>query len=112
MRGRKKEYFSHEIPTSAVRVVTSICADYDRRESAIKHSAATGSVLERYVELNRAVDIALYGIEPGLRDILLRDVSGCVGYNKSAAACQLSKNAYYRRRRKLVYDIAVNLSLL
>ena len=112
MRGRKKEYFAYEIPTSTVRVVTSICADYNRREAAIKHSAVTGPVLERYVELNRAVDMALGDIELGIRDLVLRDVADGVGYNKSAAACQLSKNAYYRRRRKLVYDIAVNLSLL
>ena len=112
MRGRKKEYFAYEIPTSTVRVVTSICADYNRREAAIKHSAVTGAVLARYVELNNAVDVALYDVEPGIRDLMLRDVADGVGYNRSAVACQLSKNAYYRRRRKLVYDIAVNLSLL
>lgn len=112
MSGRRKVYGSWDIPPGVVRVVISICADYDRREREIKYSAVTGAVLSRHVELNAAVDRALEDVEPSLREDMLRDVAQGNGYNRSTIAVALSKNAYYRRRKKLVYDIAVNLSLV
>ncbi len=109
---REKMYYSWEIPASVVVVVNAICADYDRRERAIKYKAITGEVLERYIELNNAVDKALTEVETGLRQTLLQDISAGRGYTRSPAQCVVSKNAYYRRRRKLIHDIAIDLSLL
>lgn len=112
MSGRRKLYGSFDIPPGVVQMVISICADYDRREREIKFSTVTGAVLSRHVELNSAVDRALDPVEPSLRENMLHDVAMGVGYNRSMASGVLSKNAYYRRRRKLVHDIAVNLSLV
>ena len=96
---REKMYFSWEIPTSVVCMVNAICADYERRERAIKYSNITGAVLERYIELNSVID-------------LLRDIAEGRGYTRSPTQCVVSKNTYYRRRRKLIHDIAKELSLL
>lgn len=109
---KKKVYYSWEIPTSVVRMVAAICADYERRDKVIRYSSTTGAVLDRNVELNAAVDSALDEVEVGVRNDILHDISEGIGYNRSAVACMMSKDAYYRRRRKLVHDIAVNLALL
>ena len=109
---RQRMYFNWEIPQSIVAVVNAICADYERREKAIRYSTITGVVLDKYVELNAIVDRALEDIEPGVRKEILRDISEGRGYYKSGMQIILSKNAYYRRRRKLVHDIAKDLALL
>lgn len=109
---RQKLYFKYEIPTVVVEIVKSVCVDYDRRERAIKFSNVTGAVLTRYIELNNAVDKALAAIEVGLRKDMLSDINKKRGFQFSAASTLISKNAYYRRRRKLIYDIAKELALL
>lgn len=109
---REKMYFSWEIPTSVVCMVNAICADYERRERAIKYSNITGAVLARYIELNSVIDNALQEVEVGIRADLLRDIADGRGYNRSPTQCVVSKNTYYRRRRKLIHDIAKELSLL
>ena len=108
---RQKTYFKYNIPSSVVCVVTAIISDYDRREREIKRDA-TGSVLARYVELNSAVDRALSEIEAGIRADIMQDITEGKGYERSRAQFLVSKNAYYRRRRKLIHDIAVDLCLL
>lgn len=109
---RKKTYFDWEIPSGVVSVVNALLADYERRERAIKYSNITGATLARYVELNSVIDRALDDIEAGLRSDILRDIADGRGYTRSPAQCVVSKNAYYRRRRKLIHDVAKGLSLL
>ena len=109
---RQRIYFKWEIPTTVVKIVNSICADYERREKLIKYSTVTGAVLERMVELNAIVDKALEDIEPGIRREIISDISEGRGYYKSGCCVIMDKNAYYRRRRKLVHDIAVTMSLI
>ena len=62
--------------------------------------------------INKAINNALEEIEVGLRKIIINDIIENRGYSKSGAQIVISKNAYYRRRRKLIYDIAVLLSLI
>ena len=109
---REKMYFSWEIPTSVVGMVNALCADYERRARAVRSSSVTGAVLETYVQLNAVIDEALEEVEVGIRKDLLRDISEGRGYARSGAQLQVSKNTYYRRRRKLIHDIAKLLSLL
>ena len=109
---RQKMYFKWEIPTSVVDIVKTICADYGRRERMIKHSAITGAVLDRYVELNSIIDKALEDVEVGIRRDLLEDIQKGRGYDFSAASPFLAKNTYYQRKRKLIHDIAEGLSLI
>lgn len=109
---KPKKYLNWEIPTSVVEIVKAICADYYRRERIIKFGTATGSILERYVELNGAINSALQDIEVGLRDTILKDIQQGRGYYFSAAQELICKSGYYNRKRKLIYDIAISLSLL
>ena len=108
---RKKEYFKHELPTSVVVVVYAICADYDRREREMKFGVVTGDVLERYAELNRTIESALLCVESDLREDLLSDIAKKRGFERSRISPLLSKNAYYRRRRRVIYEIAAGLKL-
>ncbi len=100
-----------ELPSSVVVMVTAICADYHRREEEIKHSDITGEVLARYVEYNAAVEKALSEIEVGFREDFLADLAMGRGYARSRAGVAMSKNAYYRRRHRLIHDIATALRL-
>ena len=109
---RRRMYFKWEIPTTVVNIVYSICADYDRRERIIKYSSVTGAVLDRMVELNAIVDNALEDIEPGMRREIIKDIAEGRGYNKSNCCVMMDKNSYYRRKRKLVHDIAATMSLI
>lgn len=109
---KPKKYLKWEIPTSVVEIVKAICADYDRRERVIKFGSVTGATLERYVELNGAVNDALQDIEVGLRSTILKDIQQGRGYYFSAAQDLICKSGYYNRKRKLIYDIAISLSLL
>lgn len=109
---RQKIYFKWEVPKTVVDIVKTICADYERREYLIKYSAITGTVLERYIELNAIIDKALEDVEIGIRRDLLKDISCERGFDRSYISLCIGKNTYYRRKRKLVHDIAEGLSLI
>ena len=109
---KPKLYFKYDIPTTVVEIVKTLCADYNRRERATKFSNVTGDVLARYVQLNAVIDKALEEVEVGIRKDILQDIQKRRGYDFSTAAECISKNTYYRRKRKLIYDIAKGLALL
>lgn len=109
---RQRIYWKWNIPSTVVSIVNSICADYGRREKAIRCSSANTEVIIRMIELNAIVDKALEDIEPGIRKEIMRDISEGRGYYKSGCCVIMEKNTYYRRRRKLVHDIAVAMSLI
>ena len=115
---RKKLYYRYEIPTSIVSIGKAICADYDRRERVISRAASetnevssSDPVIDRLSELNAIVDEALVEIEEELRRIMLDDILTGRGYEFSQATTIVSRGAYYRRKRKLIYDIAKGLRL-
>ena len=112
LMARQKMYFKWDMPTSIVEIVKAICADYDRRERAIKFGNVAGDVLMKYVELNNVINNALQAVEVGIRTELLRDIQNRRGYEHSAAALIIAKNTYYNRKKKLIYDIAKDLRLL
>ena len=112
MMSKHRTYFKWEIPSTVVKIVNSICADYDRRELIIQHSSACGDVLEKMIELNTIVNNALESVEPGIRKDIIKDISEGRGYFKSNCCIIMEKNTYYRRRRKLVHDIAVLMNLI
>lgn len=108
----RRRGYRYNLPKSVADIVQAVCADYARRERAIKYSAITGPTLARYLELNTAVDIALNGVEAGIRAELLRDIGSGHGYDASRICVLMAKNTYYARKCKVVYDIARGLSLL
>ena len=114
---RRATYEPYRLPHGVLQIVTSICADYERRSSVLREGECSeepckDAILARYRELNGAVDRALEQLEVGIRRDLLCDVALGRGYRRSAAQYVLSKNAYYRRRHKLMSDIARELRLL
>ena len=109
---RPRTRYEWEVPRDVVSIVRGICADYERREMAIRHSTITGRVLSRYIELNRAVELSLGDIEVGVRLLILDDVAAGRGYAFSPCSAFYSKNTFYERKKKLVFDIAKELSLI
>ena len=102
----------YELPTGVVEIVKKLCADYDRRARAIKYESVTGAVLERYVELNAAIDKALEELEVGIRQEMLEDIHRGRGYDFSMVSSYLSKNTYYQRKKRMIWEIAKDLSLI
>ena len=110
--GRPKKYYEWELPKSVVEVVRGVCADYERRENAIKYSSITGRVLERYIELNAAVDGSLCEIMPDIQKEMVKDVADNVGYDFSQCSNYVSRRIYYLKKRKFIHDIAEKLFLI
>lgn len=109
--GRRKKV-KQRLPETVANVAKSLCADYARRENAIKYSAITGPVLARYVELNAAVNTALEGMEAGIREELLDDIAKGRGYEASTLATLMAKNTYYARKQKVLLALAKELALI
>ncbi len=117
--GKTKIYQAHELPRTVVDVVRAVCADYGRRAKLIKASEQSGgedsraaATFETCVFFNEIVDEALESIEAVLRPMVLEDICEKRGYEHSPAASMISKNGYYKRKRKFLYDIAVSMALI
>ena len=110
--GRPKIRYKYEIPKTVVEIVCSICADYERRELAIRHSNITGETLERYIELNGAIEHALGMIDARVKVYLLEDVAVGRGYDFSQCSGLVAKNTYYEAKRRFIYEIAKKIYLL
>ena len=108
----KKKYDCVVIPKSLKRMVTSIIADTDRRQRAIDMNSVRPEVRDFYVILNTAVNQAMQDLEIGLRQMMFKDFIGGYGYNKSSASPYISANAYYRRKRKVIADVARAMYLI
>lgn len=110
--GRHKEFYEFRVPKGVADIAEAVISDYRRREKSITGDMIVNHVEENYIRLNAAVDRALACVEPGIRKDMMRDIELGRGYTRSPVSALLSKNAYYRRRRKLVYDVAYELALL
>lgn len=69
-------------------------------------------VKDVFIELNKIVDSAFEEIEPGIRNDMFSDIIVGRGYGKSRCNLIMCKDAYYKRRRKIVYNIAVNMNII
>ena len=109
---RPKTRFEYEIPKTVVEIVYGICADYDRRELAIKHSNIVGDTLTRYIELNQAIDSSLDLCDGRMREYLVDDIAEEHGYAFSQCSLLVAKNTYYENKRKFIYHVARKLNLI
>lgn len=109
---KPKIYYQFKLPSTVVNIVKTLCADYNRREQAIKRGNVTGAVLDRFVELNAVIDTALEEIEVGIRKEILYDIQYNRGYDFSPVSYCIAKNSYYKRKKKIIYDIAKNLAFI
>ncbi len=110
MSRRKK--MKYNLPLSLVQMIKSICADYDRRADIINRSLASEDVVEKCAALNSAIDSAFLDVESGLKSYLLEDIKLNRGYEASMASPFIAKNTYYKRKKKIIYDVAKCLFLL
>lgn len=109
---RRRIYGKWDIPKTVKKIVSGVCDDYERRKKLISAPNENERTLTRCTELNAIVDDALAEIEVGARKVILRDVAENRGYYRSGLQVILSKNAYYRRKNKLVHDIASAMALI
>lgn len=110
--GRPKQFYKYELPSGVVKVVRAQCADYKRKEIAIKQGGIEEEIMQVYITTNEAIKRALGEIEEPCRDSFLSDIAENRGYDKSQSQWMLSRNAYYARKRKAIYDIAKFLLLI
>ena len=110
--GRPRFRYRYEIPKTVVEIVCSICADYERRELAIKHSNITGEILSRYVELNEAIESSLVACDARVKEYIIMDVAEGRGYDFSPCSTLVAKNTYYESKRRFIYEVAKKINLL
>lgn len=103
---------AEDVDAGVTDIVRAVVCDYKRRAKELKIGQKKADILDRYRAYNGAVDLALAGVEEGLRPILFDDIVRGRGYGSSEAAGLISKNAYYRRRRKVIADTARELMLM
>lgn len=109
---KMKRYEKWGIPSTVVTVVCSICSDYARRKSEIGYGTTTEDVLDECKRLNAVIECALEDIEVGIRWVIFEDITYRRGYVFSPCSAIIAKNTYYKRKRKLIHDIAIGLHLI
>lgn len=102
----------YSVPTGVSWIVRAVCADYDRRVQRLRNNDLREDAKETCLRLNKAVDDALISIETGMKKAMIDDIRFGRGYDHSPASLMISKNTYYRRKRKVVFAIASNLCLI
>ena len=109
--GRKK-FDNVVVPKSLRRIVIAIIADTARREKAVNMNAAAPEVLALYQHLNEMVNKAMRDVEQGIREFMMKDFLEGYGYNKSMMSPYIGQRAYYRRKRKVIADLAMYLCMI
>lgn len=111
--GRRKLYEGcYDIPNTVVDEVRYICADYFRREKAVKIGSVSGELLDNYIRINKKIDQALSDVlEEGTRFIMLDDIANRRGYEYSRASQKMGRVSYFMKKRKIIYIIAKYLLL-
>ena len=102
----------HNMPKAVVLIVKAICADHKRRCYILRNSKTPEEIKERCVEFNKAVEKAITEVEEGIRKDLINDIATNTGYERSEIQYFISKEAYYNRKNKIIWDIAKELRLL
>ena len=100
------------IPESADRLAAALCADYFRRESAIKEGDAPLRVRMEYEYLNRRIFTAARELCDGEEDALgyIEEIGAKRGYAKSRFT--VSEKTYKVKKREVKLNILRRLYLL
>ena len=107
---RRRTFERWHIPSTVVCIVKTMCADYYRRDVALKDMPP--EVAECYRMMNGAIDRALEKVEPGIRRTMMEDIATGRGYDFSPASAIVSRRPYYARKRQIIHDIAVEYRLI
>lgn len=107
-----REEKSAKLPPEVRQVVVALCADYDRRERALRCHSATPDVLSLYETLNRGIDRAIAEIcEARICTDMRRDIGAKRGARRTPLYF-MSEGTYKRRKRDTQHRIAETLHLL
>lgn len=110
--GRHKEFWP-TLPHGVQMIVKAVCADYDRRRKLATRKDTPEDVKSALNDFNALVDDALMSVqEEGLRKEILRDMIERRGWERSNAQLYICENAYYARRRRVLYQVAVGMHLI
>jgi hypothetical protein len=108
----RKGNTKYDLPAGVVDEVKGICKDYDRKRKALINGVEDEEVRRLYERYNDAVNDALLEIEEGIRHSIFDDIINSRGYERSAASIMIAHNGYAIRKRKLIYNIAINLHFI
>lgn len=105
---RPREYETY-VPFTVYRLVVALIADQERRQ-------AVGIKSPTFTRIDTVIDSASRKIEATVRREILCDLAHFGAKSREHAAAlerlPLSRNAYYRRRKRLIFDIAKGLGLI
>lgn len=106
------QYQKREIPITVMKIIKSVCIDYDRRALELKRGTTTEKTRATFLILNTAIDDALQTVETGLQRGLLEDIKLGRGYNFSPCSAFICKTCYYSRKNKVIFNMAHNMNLI
>ena len=106
---RKSKY---ALPLTVVKIVEATCADYWRREKALRGGNIDITIRAEYTRLNSIIESAIADIDEAVRAQLLSDVGNVVGYKWSPLSMCMSAPYYYKLKRSVVRGVAEKLSLI
>jgi len=109
---RSYQYVSRKIPRSVEKAVLAMCRDYPRRKRCLENKSSSESISEVFAALNNAIDESVSFLPDIERNIMLRDICYGNSYYTSKLITMMSCNAYYMRRKKIIYGIAIAYNLI
>lgn len=106
------EHRAESLPTVLNRLIVAVVGDYERRASVLRRRAAAQDVLDRYHELNRAIDEAIAEVcEPAICRQMRLDIGEGRGARRTPLYF-LGEGLYKKRKREAKESIAKHLGLL
>ncbi len=98
--------------SSVFNIVVALCADYDRRRSAVSEGLVSRRVRMEYVYINtRMLNAAGEVVGFAVAESFIREIGSGVGFALSDIDC-VSESAYKAMKRRIKTKIAENLYLL
>lgn len=104
----------YNIPYSVVQIVYALCRDMSRWETLITARHVPKSTKANIKTIGKAFNTAKTTFDsPVVYEIIISDIINGRGYDYSSKATGImSKNTYYRYKKKLVRLIAENLHII
>ena len=99
------------LPKTLAIYIEAVVMDYARREAALEGNDISESTRKQYIKFNIAVDMGFAFLEPALKDTMFKDIVSKRGYYSSEASAIICRNAYYKRRARILYNIAIALNM-
>jgi hypothetical protein len=110
--GRPREFKYKKLPREVVGVCVAVICDYERRRREIERGALSERLFSSYLRYNTIVDSALECVEANAQREMRLDIASGRGYERSIISSMYCKDAYYNRKREVIYRMAELLELI